>query len=118
MNIIINASKLDLTPSMTKYIEDRMGSLEKFIKKIEDAETKVVVEVARASRHHKSGEVFYAEANLHLKGCIIRAEETDADVRAAVDRVKDILRLEISKFKEKPKAKRRCSSRKAKALEE
>lgn len=118
MNIVIKATKLDLTPSITKYINEKMGGLEKFIKKIEEAETKIVIEIARTTKHHKSGDVFYAEANLYLKGCTLRAEETDADARAAIDKVKDTLKLEISKFKGKSKAKRRYSTKKATAPEE
>ena len=93
---------MDLTPSITKYIELRIGMLDKFIKKFEqNDEAEAVVEIARNSKHHKHGDVYLAEVNLHIGGVIIRAEHSNEDIRAAIDGVKDTLRNEIVKFKEK-----------------
>jgi len=102
MKINIRANKIDLTPSITKYIEDKIGSLDKFVEGFEvDGETKVSVEIARTSKHHLHGEVFCAEASLNLKKHILMAKEIDEDAYVVIDKVKDTLKIEILKFKEK-----------------
>lgn len=107
MKIDIKTSKLDLTPAITQYIEDKIGSLDKFITRFEgQGEARVAVEIARTTMHHQHGDVYYAEANLYVNGTVLRAEQTDEDMRAAIDKVKDILKIEIQKYKEKAEAKR------------
>jgi len=102
MNIQIKAKDLDLTPSIKEYIEEKIGSLDKFLEKLEDqGEVLIDVEIARVSKHHKKGDVFYAEANLKLPKKMLRAERKDFDVRAAIDHVRDRLQRDIVKYKDK-----------------
>lgn len=102
MKILIKATKLELTPAIYEYIENKIGSLSRFIKRFEtQGEIKTEIEIARATKHHRHGSVFYAEANIHLPGKILRAEHFDWDIRVAIDNVKDKLRQEIKKYKEK-----------------
>jgi len=101
MKIIIKATNLKLTPAISEYIEEKINSLDKFLnKKLEkESEIKIEIEIARITKHHKSGNVYYAEANLHLPGKILRADHSDWDIRVAVDKIKDILQQEIKKYK-------------------
>ncbi len=102
MKTIIKANHLYLTPSISEYIEMKIGSLDKFIKRFEDkGDVKVEVEIARTTRHHRHGNVFYAEANLYLGKHTLRAEHYGEDIRIAVDKIKDKLKQEIKKYKEK-----------------
>lgn len=101
MKINIKATNLKLTPAIREYIEIKIGSLERFLKRFESqGELEVFVEIARTTRHHKSGNVFYAEVNLPLPKKILRAEHSDWDIRVAIDKVKDKLQREIKKYKE------------------
>lgn len=101
MNIKIKATNLDLTPSIETYVEVKIGSLKKFIKKPESlGEIKVEVEIARTTMHHHKGNVFHAEANIYLPKKMIRAEYDGSDIRTAVDKVKDRLKAEITKYRE------------------
>lgn len=101
MNLKIKATNLELTPSIETYVEEKIGSLDKFLRKLETlGEFKAEVEIARTTRHHQKGKVFYAEVNLHLPKRTLRAEHEDSDIRAAVDKVKDKLKAEIAKYKE------------------
>lgn len=101
MQIIIKATNLELTPAINEYVSEKIGSLDKFLnKKLErESEIKVEVEIARTTKHHKSGNVYYAEANMHLPGKVLRAEHSDWDIRVAVDNIKDKLQQEIKKYK-------------------
>ncbi len=100
MKITIKATGLDLTPSIKEYIEDKIGSLHKFIQKFDmNNEAIASVEIARTSTHHNKGDVFYAEVNLRLPGKTLRAEDQDFDVRVAINKVKDVLKRDIEKYK-------------------
>ena len=113
MKISIKANKLELTPAIAEYATVKIGSLERFIKRFEEGgEAEVTVEIARTTKHHQHGDVYYAEANMNLKGVVIRAEQTDEDMRAAIDKIKDTLKLEIQKHKEKDEIKRQVNRKK------
>lgn len=101
MNIIIKAKNLDLTPSIKEYIETKIGSLDHFLTRFEDqSDIKTEIEIARTTNHHRHGDVFYAEANLHVPRKILRAEHSDADIHTAIDIIKNKLHQEIIKYKE------------------
>lgn len=103
MHITIKATQLALMPALREYIEEKLGGLAKLLARFEaKGELTLFVEIARTTKHHKRGEVFYAEATLALPGAgTLRIEEYDADVRTAIDRVKDRLKLDIVRHKER-----------------
>ncbi len=106
MRVDVLGNKLDLTPSIKKYIDDKFAPLGKMLSRFEyGGEIVLFIEIARSTKHHKKGDVFYAEATLELPGKTIRAEHLDIDVRTSIDMVKDVLREEIKKFKEKKQEK-------------
>ncbi len=101
MKINILGSKLDLTPSIKKYIEDKFTPLGKVLSRFEkEGEIALFVEIARSTKHHKKGDVFYAEVTLELPKKTMRVEHYNEDVRTSIDAVKDILKEEIKKYKE------------------
>lgn len=108
MNIAIKATHLDLTSSIKKYIEEKVGHLGKFISALE-----AKVELDR-DQHHHSGEVFRAEIMLIMSGKVMRAEGLAEDIYAAVDIVIPKLKEQISKFKDKKTTLRRKGGRSAK----
>jgi ribosomal subunit interface protein len=102
----ITATRLELTPSLSRYIQEKMGSVAKLLGRFErDGELELFFEIARTSRHHKHGEVFYAEATLAMPGKTLRVEEYDADAHAAIDAVKDVLKVEVKRYKERRESK-------------
>ncbi|MFB6212891.1 MAG: ribosome hibernation-promoting factor, HPF/YfiA family [Candidatus Magasanikbacteria bacterium] len=103
MRIEIKTDKLELTDSLREFIKKKISSVEKFIQRFEDQEeAEVIVEVSRTTRHHKKGDdIYYAEANFHVKGNMIRAEHKSESPRSAIDGMKDTLKRELIEFKEK-----------------
>ena len=101
INIQIFAKDIDLTDSIRVFIEEKISSLTKLFGNKSQVDAKV--EIARTTHHHRSGLVFYAEVNLTVAGELIRAEAYNNDVRNAITEVKDDLKLQINKFKEKRK---------------
>lgn len=106
MKINIKTKNLDLTDPLRVYIDDKIGSLKRFLKHYEQDRNVVVdVEVSRPSKHHHKGEVFYAEVNLDLPGKLLRASAEDYDARLAINKVKDKMQREIVDYKEKREQK-------------
>ena len=102
MQINTKAKDLEITPAIKEYIEEKIGSVEKFLTRLENQEeAEADVEISRNTKHHHQGKVYDAKVNLHIKGGTLRAEYGDEDVRAAIDKIKDILKIEIEKFKSK-----------------
>lgn len=107
MKFMIKATNLDLTPSIERFIEEKLGVLERFLKAFEsEGEIELRVEIARTTRHHRHGDIYRAEANLRLPHQLLRAEHEDIDVRTAIDHLKPILRIEIDKYKTKHETRR------------
>jgi len=100
MKIQIKTKNLELTSPMRAFIIQKVSTLEKFLAGFErDHSVLAEVEVARPSKHHHKGNVYYAEINMALPGKLLRASETDFNIRVAVNKTKDKLRREIRKYK-------------------
>lgn len=113
MKINIKSTDLELTPALTEFIEEKIGSLNKFVRaETEDGDgsagnylVEAFVEVARDTKHHKHGEVFRAEVNLKIGGRMLRAEKRDWDARVAIDAVREELKTELDKIQGKLESK-------------
>jgi putative sigma-54 modulation protein len=100
MKIIIKSTNLELTEAIKNYINKKTSSLNRFLKKYEEnSELNLNIEIAKTTRHHQKGDVFYAEINLKLPNKLLRAEEYSSNLYAAIDLVKDKIKEEILKFK-------------------
>lgn len=86
---------------MIYWVEKKIGSLEKFLKKIDPLAVEARVEIGKPSKHHRKGQVWYAEANLKIPGRLLRATSTGKDLRTAINQVKDELQEQIKKYFEK-----------------
>jgi ribosomal subunit interface protein len=118
LKINIKETNIKLDDFIYDYINEKIGGLDRFI----DNSNKGVqawVEVGKPSKHHKTGPTeCYAEVNIQLSknGRVIRAESWQKDLRLAIDEVKNILQLELEKFRGKQEAKYKRGARKAKEM--
>ncbi len=101
MKIIIKGTNIKLSPSINQYIEEKIGGLEKFLKKFNPELVEARVEVGKITRGQRQGDIFRAEINLSISGRLIRAEKTEESLMAAIDLVKDELSREVRKYKDK-----------------
>ncbi len=102
MKVSIKATNLNLTPAITKAIEEKIATLDKFIPHAgADASIEAFVEVALETRHHKKGKIYYAEANIKVPGKIVRAEAREEDIYRAINKVKDELQELLKKYKKR-----------------
>ena len=102
MNITLKKT-LDVTPALEVYIEEKLSSISKFVEPFDrEGSVELYVEVSRTTNHHRKGEeIFMAVADLRLPGKILRGEASASDIHKAIDDVRDILHMEIKKYKTK-----------------
>ena len=98
MQIDIKGTNLELTEAIKDYINEKIGSLEKYFDEILAAR----VEVGVTTKHHQKGNIFRAEVNLEVpQKYILRAETEREDLYMAINEVKDDLQVQLKKYKEK-----------------
>jgi ribosomal subunit interface protein len=102
LDIKIKATGIDLPQTIVNYVYDKIGSLGKFWQKLESKDVvKVLVEIARTTKHHKKGIVYRAECSINLPGKVLRAEREDWNLRVAIDAIKNELQEQIKKYNSK-----------------
>ncbi len=102
MTINIVTKNITLDEPLRVFVNQKIGALARYIK----GETvQANVEIGKPSRHHRTGPVFRAEANISIGKRLLRAEASHIDLRAAIVQVKDDLKIQITKLKEKRKSR-------------
>ena len=97
MLLNIRGDKLEVTDSIKNYIEEKLKRLDKYFETPEDLKANIVVRTIGIDQ--------IIEVTIPIKKAILRAEETNKDLYAAIDKVTD--KLERSIRKNKTKIKRR-----------
>ncbi len=106
---------MKLTPEAAEYLDKKLQSVEKFI--FGDPSSVLFdVEVGRTTEHHRTGDVFRAEINLHVGGKYYRSVSEKSDLYAAIDDVRDQLVQELSGSKDKVITVARRGAAKAKEM--
>lgn len=101
MRLTIKGTKYELSDEVKRYIEERIGGLEKFLPKIDPSSVLCRVEVSMTTKHHRKGDIFRAEINLDILGDVWRAEAMSDDIYAAIDEARDELKREMIERKHK-----------------
>jgi len=101
MKIIIKTKNLQLTESLENLINKKMESLKKFTRILKSEGTEIFVEVEKETKHHKKGNIFLAEAQIHLPGKSLMAKSHGENINKAITKVKEELEKEIRKYKTK-----------------
>ena len=120
MKIISKSKNLELSPALQNFIDEKIGSLKKFIDilKREDEIGKtlaeVFVEVEKETKHHNKGEIFSCKLEVLLPGKSLSTKESSEDLYKAIVAAKKGMEEEIKRYKFKNIEKDRRLQRKAK----
>ncbi|MBE6155611.1 MAG: ribosome-associated translation inhibitor RaiA [Firmicutes bacterium] len=93
MKISIRGDKVEVTKSIKEYIEDKLSKLDKYFEKASDIKCSVIIRVKNGNQT--------IEVTIPTSKFTIRAEESHADLYAAVDLIIDKLERLIRKNKTK-----------------
>lgn len=89
MKFTIIGRKIEVRDNVREYVEKKLSKLEKFFK--EEPEARVVLGTIKEND--------YIEATLYASGMIYRAEASDKDILAAIDKIVDVIERQIRKNK-------------------
>ncbi len=91
MTLNIRGNKIEITNAIKSYIEEKLKKLDKYFEDPETINASVVVRM--------SGIDQIIEVTIPIKNAVLRAEERDKDLYAAIDFVSDKLERQIRKNK-------------------
>lgn len=95
MKFNIRGNKMDITPAIKSYIEEKIGRLDKYLENPNEITANVVAKVR--------GKDQIVEVTIPIKKIILRGEEAHTDLYAAIDLVSDKIERQIRKNKTKMK---------------
>ncbi len=95
----IKATNLELTPSITEYLDKRLSAVDKLID--DEIEALARIDVGRTTHHHHKGDVFRAEINLRVGDKNFHAVSETTDLYAAIDEMRDEIVQEVNRSKKK-----------------
>ncbi|MBL7022344.1 ribosome-associated translation inhibitor RaiA [Patescibacteria group bacterium] len=101
MNVMIKGTNITLSPEMKNLIIEKISSVEKFYPNILEARVEIEFD-----EHKKKGNNYRCEVNLPIPGKLIRVEKTTPDFEKSVNKVKDHLKVVLSKERNKELKKR------------
>ena len=93
MKYIIRSQKIDNTDSIKKYIESKLSKLDKYFEDSDEIEATVLTKI--------NGREQIIEVTIPTKHFLLRNEEANEDLYAAIDKIVDKLERQIRKNKEK-----------------
>lgn len=98
MKFIIRGQKLEVTAAIKKYIEEKIGRLDKYFENPGEITATIVVRVR--------GKEQIVEVTIPSKKVILRGEEANSDLYASIDLVSDKIERQIRKNKTKMQTKK------------
>lgn len=114
MKLTIRVKDIELTPDVARYVDEKIGTLDKYYSRITDG----FVELEQYTKRHKNGPYFHAAVDLRLPNKVLRAEKNHVDVLAAIDGIKDELKKQVLTYKEAHATKDKKTARFLKQLKE
>ncbi|MEK7514260.1 MAG: HPF/RaiA family ribosome-associated protein [Patescibacteria group bacterium] len=100
MKTNIKSVRFTITPEISEYIAKKVSSIEKLVDPGDESVMCNVV-LSQTTTHHKTGDVFEAEFNLHVAGRYLNAAAQKDTPKAALDAAKDELVREFKAYKGK-----------------
>ncbi len=111
MNIIIRTKDCELTPTFKEFIEEKIGSLEKYSVMFQEdvdhdpvkqkAKVEAIVEIGKSTLHHRKGDNYFAECHLVFPRKTLTASAASEDFKSSIIEVREELQRQITDYKDK-----------------
>lgn len=101
MKITLYGKNLDLTLAIKSFSHKKISAISKFLSPKDDSLAEARVELAKPSKHHKTGPIFYAEINLKIGRDMFRAVSENVNLYVAIDKAIEELEGQVKRKKEK-----------------
>ncbi|MGQ9545763.1 MAG: ribosome hibernation-promoting factor, HPF/YfiA family [Dehalococcoidia bacterium] len=91
---IITKNNVEVAEPIKAYAEKKVGKLGRYLRTISEGKVEISQENAKLPEQR-----FTVQVTLDSKGVVIRAQEKSKDIRAAIDKVVDVLSKRIERYK-------------------
>ena len=105
MELQITGQNIELSPAVRRYIERKLGRLNRHLPNIIAAKVEIVAEKTKSPQQH-----YLVQVTLDSSGTLLRGEERGEDLFTAIDKVAAIMDRQIEHYKGKLYEKGRRSS--------
>lgn len=102
MEVTIRGRNVEITPRLQEYVEKKVGKLDRYLPTINEAHMELSSTKTRSAQDSQ-----VAQLTIRSKGTILRVEEHNQDVFAAIDAVLDKMYRQIGRYKGKHKDRAR-----------
>jgi putative sigma-54 modulation protein len=96
MNIVVRGRNLEVTPRLQEYVDKKVGKLDRFLPTIDEAHMELSMEQTQSAQNSQ-----IAQLTVRSRGRILRAEERDQDIFAAIDLVSDKMQRQVTRYKDR-----------------
>ena len=96
MNIVVRGRNVNVTERVQEYLEKKVGKLERYLPIIDEARMELSQEETRSAQHR-----MIAQLTVRSRGKVLRAEEREQDMFAAIDLVAEKMQRQITRFKDR-----------------
>ena len=100
MQLVIKGRNMEVNDRLREYVEKKIGKMTKFLPDVQEIRVELAEEKSR-----KSSERNVVQVTMRSNGTLLRAEERNSDIYAAIDAVADKLHGQINRFKGKRRRK-------------
>ena len=93
---IVAKNNMEVSEMLESYVEQKIGKLDRYLPTIDEGKVEISREGAKVPEHR-----FTVQVTLESRGVLIRAQEKSNDIRAAIDKVADVLSTRVERYKGK-----------------
>jgi putative sigma-54 modulation protein len=100
MQLVIKGRNVEVNDRLREYVDKKIGKMTKFLPDVQEIRVELAEEKSR-----KTSERQVVQVTMRSNGTLLRAEERNSDIYAAIDAVADKLHGQINRFKGKRRRK-------------
>ncbi len=100
MHLVIKGRNMEVNDRLREYVEKKIGKMTKYLPDVQEIRVDLAEEKSR-----KTSEREVVQVTMRSNGMLLRAEERNSDIYAAIDAVADKLHGQINRFKGKKRRK-------------
>ncbi len=96
MELQITGKNMEVSPTVRRYIERKLGKLNRHLPRILESKVEITEEKTKSPKQH-----FVVQVTVNSKGTLLRAEHRGEDLFIAIDKVETTMKRQIEHYKGK-----------------
>jgi len=96
MKVNIKATNMEITPSVTAQVQEKMGSLDRYFNNIQQID----VELGMTTKGQQKGKIYFCEVNVSVPKKLLRFRREFEEIGKAINEAKKGIQNELNEYKE------------------